>query len=423
MIVASLTLVSILHVFSVVCLWRSRRRNPAFLFVAFNWFFSIGTIANFDPRVEADRVHSFLIAFAAVGVSLYSMIFFNHRRYSNTERAFSRRMAGAPIEFNRRAAWLLFGVSIGVSFVYYRFLVGYNLFLPALAGADLDFTTMRLAAYAGENYTGAGIVNQFKNTILPITFFCLMAAYGSARRWFAFSIFLAVTAPIFLWAILGTGQRTFLFFAIAGALYSFSVQGKRIPPIALVAISVTFVVFFGVFSVALGRTSDANFMGVMSEVGHRLLNANQAGAVSGFRYVYEKEVTNGVEWLQTLVGYLPGVRGSTLSSEVSNYVFGGFRGSVPVSLWVSVYYNLGMAGVVPAAILIMKIVESAHLVLRFIPMTRLHLVAYSYLCFYFGIMPATPPLQILNNGLLAIILVFLIAGFHIRKSTISFGFV
>jgi hypothetical protein len=161
----------------------------------------------------------------------------------------------------------------------------------------------------------------------------------------------------------------------------------------------------------------------MSEVGHRLLNANQAGAVFGFRYVYEKEVTNGVEWLQTLVGYLPGVRGSTLSSEVHNYVFGSYRGTVPVSLWVSVYYNLGMAGVVPAAILIMKVIESAHLVLRFIPMTRLHLVAYSYLCFYLAIMPATQPFQILNNGLLAIILVFLIAGFRIRKSTISFSFV
>jgi oligosaccharide repeat unit polymerase len=422
MILFAQLLNSALLLTAMAVLWPAKSRNPVFLFVGFNWFFSSGTLANLDTNLISDRAHIYIIIFAAVGVLFYSLIFFNWKQYRATERVFANRMAvGAPT-FSNRTAWFLFVFSALVSFVYFRFLVGYNLLLPALAGADLDFTSLRLAAYAGDMYTGAGIVNQFKNTVLPITFFCIIAAYASAKRWLALGGFLLIATPIFLWCILGTGQRTFLFFSMLGVIYYFFVRNKRISPLLLTLMAVFFVFFFGVLSAALGRTSDTGALTTFGEISRRLLNANQIGAVFGFRYVYTKEITYGAEWLQALIGLLPGARGSTLSSDVFNSVFGGFRGTIPVSLWTSVYHNFGMLGVAPAAILIMKVIESTHIVLRFIPVTHLHLLAYSYMCFYFAIMPATPPLQILNNGLLGVILVFLLGGLHIRKSKISARF-
>ncbi len=422
MIIVSQILVSIIHAASLAFLWRSRRRNPVFLFAVFNWFFSFGTISNLDPKISADQAHFYLVVFSSIGVLAYSVMLFNHRRYATTEGIFASRIKERTPNTDTLTTWLLLAVSILVSFFYFEFLVGYNLFLPALIGADLDFTALRLASYAGDSYTGAGVVNQFKNTILPISFFCLIATYASARRWTVLLISLLVLAPIFLWCIMGTGQRTFIFFSVAGAIYSFSVHNKKVPPLALIAMIAAFVFVFGAFSVALERTSDRSFLGVLSEVSHRLLSANQTGAVYGFRYVYEREITYGAEWLQALIGLIPGVSGSALSSEVFNSVFGGYRGTIPVSLWTSVYHNYGMIGVIPAAILIMKIIESSHFLLRFIPMTHLHLTAYSFMCFYFAIMPMTPPVQILNNGLIGIILVFLIASLRIRKSKMSLRF-
>lgn len=422
MILIAQILTSVIHFGATAILWRAKTRNPVFLFTIFNWFFSIGTLANLDLNLLADREHIYLIITSAAGIFVYSVLFFNWGRYRITEDIFANRIASGPSSYNNPMTWALFIFSIFVSFVYFRILVGYNLFLPALVGADLDFTSLRLASYAGDTYTGAGIVNQFKNTILPITFFCIISIYAYSKNWFFLFGFLLVATPIFLWCIMGTGQRTFLFFSIIGALYSFSVQNKKVSILASAAMGAVFVFFFGILSSVLGRTSDTSAIGTLVEISHRLLNANQAGAVFGFRYVYSKEIVYGAEWLQALNGFLPGVPGSTLSNEVFDSVFGGFRGTIPVSLWTSVYHNLGIIGVFPAAIFIMKIIEAAHFVLRFIPITRLHLISYSFMCIYFAIMPVTPPFQILNNGLLAIILVFLLASLHIGRSKITLRF-
>lgn len=129
-----------------------------------------------------------------------------------------------------------------------------------------------------------------------------------------------------------------------------------------------------------------------------------------------QETAYGAEWTKTLVGFLPGVQGSTLSSEVSNEVFGGYRGTVPVSLWTSIYHNVGFLGVLPTTIVLMKLIELiTHLFLRRMPVTTIHLVNYAFLSFYLAILPVTSPFQIINNGVLAVLLIFLIARVRMRR--------
>lgn len=140
----------------------------------------------------------------------------------------------------------------------------------------------------------------------------------------------------------------------------------------------------------------------------------------GFRYVYTKETVYGQEWLETLSGFMPGVRGSTLSNEVFAEVFGGFRGTIPVSMWISIYYNFGIFLVIPVTCLIMKVAEMAHGLLRVIPASEIHLISYSFLAFYICLLPLTSPFQIINNGILGIALIFLLSGFQLRRGGLVF---
>lgn len=422
MIQLAIILVSLFHFCALAALYRLRRRNPVFLFGVFNWFFSTGTLLNLEPNVAADIEHAYLLIFAAASVMLFSVVFFNRGRYWATERVFNDRLTSNRRDFNLINAWAMMLISLFISYYYYTNLVGYNLFLPAISGADLDFTTMRLQAYAGDTYTGAGIVNQFKNTILPITFFAIAVRYGENRKWARLITFTAIFAPFFLWTILGTGQRTFLFFSIAGFIYYFPVVGRRISPIVLLLSLTAFVMLFGVFSLALGRIENASVLSVLSEITHRFLNANQTGAVFGFRYVYSKDIVYGVEWAEQFIGFLPGVPGSTLSSEVFNEVFGGYRGSIPVSLWTSIYHNFGLIGLFPITIVLMKAIEQAHLILRGMPVTTVHVVTYGFMSFYLAILPATSPFQIINNGALAVLVVIFLAGINVRGSKLVFRF-
>lgn len=397
-----------------------RKRNPVYLFVMFNWFFSMGTLFNLEKNNAADGEHAYFLIFASVSIFFTVFLLFNRKRYRRTEQIFQIRLAGLYIQSNLLVTWVLLILSVVISYIYFTYLVGYNLFLPALMGADLDFTTMRLESYAGENYTGAGIINQFKNTILPITFSAIVFGFANKRSWIPLILFVALVGPVLLWCLLGTGQRTFLFFSLAGFLYAFTVMGRRLPLTVLLGLVTLFSVLFGALSVAQGRVDDADILTILGEVAHRMLSSNQLGAVFGFRYVYTKEMVYGAEWLQTIGGFLPGVRGSTLSNEVFHQIFGGFRGTTPVSLWTSIYHNVGWLGLLPATVIIIKIIEAGHLILRYMPATNLHLVTYSFLSFYLAIIPATSPFQIINNGGLAVALVVFLAGFNIYNRSLFF---
>src|SRR5690606_27375517 len=108
--------------------------------------------------------------------------------------------------------WLMMLFSVAICVLYYRIL-GYNLLMAALSGANLDYTTMRLDIHTTGEMTG--IVNQFKNTMLPVCFFAIGLHYYEQRRYSVLAAFGLIGFPVLLYCIAGTGQRGYLIFALA----------------------------------------------------------------------------------------------------------------------------------------------------------------------------------------------------------------
>src|SRR5699024_6585743 len=84
----------------------------------------------------------------------------------------------------------------------------------------------------------------------------------------------------------------------------------------------------------------------------RIFESNQGASVAAFRYVDGMDIQWGGEWLQSIIGLLPGVAGSSLSGEVFAMIYGSDRGTAPPSIWTSIYHNFGFIGAVIGAILL-----------------------------------------------------------------------
>lgn len=409
----------VFSLFSLFRLFPYRKRNALFLFVAFNIYFSLGTAWNLDFRLEADLFHAYVLAIGSFSICIYSLLFFSPKRYADIEESFRIRKLRAANEPVTALLFLLV-FSVLVVLFYYYYLVGYNLFYLSLSGGEEDFVSMRLASYSAGSYKGAGIVNQFKNTILPICYFSFFFVLRGAGRRMLSVLFVLSVFPFYVWAILGTGQRTFLVLTLVGLFLYLYHEDIRISFFWASVSLVVFVVLFSVTSLSQGRMDDLSMSSVIDQLLSRVMDDNQIGTVVGFRYVYEKDTVYGAEWMKTLVGFLPGVRGSTLANEVFAVIYGGYRGTVPVSMWTSIFHNFGLWGVAPVGLVIMWIVDRVHSLLTIMPATRSHLMTYSFLCMYFMFMPVSNPFQIINNGILAIALFYICAGIRVNGLKLYF---
>jgi hypothetical protein len=291
---------------TVICsalLWRNRALNPMFLFVVFSGVSSMGAIANLDAWVESDVAHVYLIILFFTSIFLHVVFFHSRKRDSMITAAWNaKRYAPAGKEkFGNLLFIYIF--SAAVIIYYFEVLVGYNLFAGAVFGGIGDFTSLRLASYSGAIYTGAGVVNQFKNTIFPIAFFVLAVSLFYRLQFIIYWIIAAPASIFYLWSILGTGQRTHFFFSMLCLLFYFFNVGKLSIRV-LVPTTTVFLVLFSLFSLSLGRTDNISVGKTLSQLGSRLFVENQVGTVAGMRYVYDIPIQNGSEWLKILVGYV-----------------------------------------------------------------------------------------------------------------------
>ncbi len=380
--------------------------NPIFYFIVFFSFQLVGILPQLELSSEPDLVHTCILALASLVIFFYICIFYRRRQ----ALILVQRWQALPeylMTFRQvMKVVALLGLSIVISIIYYQ-LIGYNLFIIALQGGADDFTSMRLAAYSGEVYFGAGIVNQFKNTILPVTFFALLIYVSQARQKIIFMVLVLTLMPVFLYSIMGAGQRTFLFFSLVMiAIYYLNARQVSISLLALYFGG--FIVLFGLFSVMLGREEHTDIVSITEQLFYRLFVAQQLGSVVGFPYVYSQDIQLGYEWWESLRGFIPGIRGSDLSHRLHEEIFGSYRGTVPVSLWVSMYHNFGVFGVLFGTFILIAIL---HHIFRFIlrfERNAINAMMSTALILYCGLLVFSNPFQIVNNGLLGLILVYLV---------------
>lgn len=387
--------------------------NPIFWFIIFNWVMGVGVLFLLNFENDIDIVHANLtlmtLLFFCIG-AFFSIKFFNidglYIKFWNRDKIITK--------FDIKIASIFFFISVIASLIYYK-LVGYNLFFSALLGGGVDdFTSMRLEAYAGESYFAPGYFNQFKNTLLPITFIYLIFALKSG---FKKNIFIILGAAIVLYSLLGTGQRTFL--VMAFILYFFILFGVNRSKINYTYLTLMFsvvLVFFGFGSVLLGRTEDLSFVDTVSQFFYRVFASNQYTSVVGFQYIYDKDIIIGSDWLKSLTGVLPGMKGSTISSEIFAVIFGSTRGTAPLSTWGSFYYNFGFFGTCLGAFILAWFYSYFYYIFISGNSNLLRVVLYGGLFLYLSIWLAGSPMQIINNGALAVLILLLIRRLRFEKT-------
>lgn len=338
------------------------------VFVLTQWFMTVGTLVLLDPHNRADSTYAYVMTVPfAIYVSLSILIFQVGRAEGKAEGTkFSRPIVYRPTF----AIGALTLVAVVITIAYYR-AVGYNVFLLALSEgfsgtSTTDYTTLRLDSYSFTHYLFPGYVNQFKNVILP-TLSLVTAIYLSRWRNAARFVIVPILLVVSIVGLLGTGQRgAFIQFGLMLVVFIYYYDRQRFAKRALV-IGCLALPFLFISTLILGRSAstlaqDSSSFGkfgvLASELWKRFFHDNQWSGQMSFRYIYGRPVQNGRDWIDAVLGILPGNPGSKLPSLVFKSLYGTDRGTAPPSTWGSAYYNFGWLGVIGLAALLAVVYQS-----------------------------------------------------------------
>ncbi|MFC3834204.1 hypothetical protein [Deinococcus rufus] len=254
---------------------------------------------------------------------------------------------------------MLIAFSILITILYY-ISVGYNvLFLGISAifsGETYDIATLRLESYSSSRYLFPGYVNQFKNSILPISSVILIYYLYSVRHKYRGAI-AGTLGLMSLIGLLGTGQRgAFVVFVLVVLCFTYYISRITFFRALRTALLVGIPIFF-LSSIVLDRNNTQDTLAtdpiqtvtvLGRELGNRIFSDNQITSIVGYRYVSFLPTAHGEEWGQAILGLLPGesFRGSDLSGQIFKILYGNDRGTAPIGLWGSVFYNFGTIGLV-----------------------------------------------------------------------------
>lgn len=387
---------------------------PHNLFVWFNAVMGIGILAQLDFSRADDMSHGEIILLTAFVYLIASTVF---SRYFGLRRLFKGYCNNVSIAYSKmdlQISFALYVVSLAASVMYF-YLVGYNVLLYIMMHgvSSGNVTDMRLASYSGANYYAPGYFNQFKNILLPLSYVGLIATYGkisTSKLIYRVMVILLLIPVIF--CLLGTGQRAFFVgFIISSVLFlGFVLQGKlKIGRAKLIIVAVGFFAIFSAMSIALGRSGGSSLTSDIEELLSRIFFEQQYGSVYGFRYIYRLPVQYGADWGTDLLSVLPGLHGTHLSNIISGILYGSDRGTVPVSLWTSVYYNWGWVGVMVFPVMLaLTYTGTTRYMLNRSRVAYLRLMTFSFLSFILASWVSAGPMQLLNNGLATVLILLAI---------------
>lgn len=373
-----------------------------------------GILYQLNFNLDADITHAIAITITAIIYLFASTVF---SRKFNTKTAWSRYKLYReirPAKSDRQLSIYFYAISVTATIIYFQ-LVGYNVFLYALSSgiSGDEIKGLRLSSYSGDTYYAPGYFNQFKNILLPcaflsLSFYTLSFNFNKVAKWL---IIVMASLPVVI-GLLGTGQRAFFvsFVIVAIIFIGLSSFGKAtIKPRSFLILSTSFFIIFSASSFFLGRSENFTFIESLSALLVRIFNDNQESAVFGFRYIYSRPVQYGFEWMVDLIGILPNYRGSDLANIVHEIMFGTDRGTAPVSVWGSIYYNFGWPGLIILPIIIAYIytaITAGYLKRR--NRTPFSVSGYAYLFFVLGSWIASGPMQLINNGAVTVIVLLYI---------------
>jgi hypothetical protein len=118
-----------------------------------------------------------------------------------------------------------------------------------------------------------------------------------------------------------------------------------------------------------------------------------------------------LEWLRGIVGLVPGVPGSDLSNQIYAQMFGTTRGTAPLSLWGSAYYNFGVVGTLLLACIIAALLHALTLrAARLEHANSLELMGMAGVFTVLGSWVVDGPTYLFNVGLVVFIFMWIWGG-------------
>lgn len=378
-----------------------------------------GTIVLMDPDSLAD--HLYALAFMASSLFL----FLGAKLYAVTHN-----LAGDYAKFSQenilcddaqtlRIVWLVFYFSLLVT-AYYYYSVGSNLVIDILLGTSIeDFSTARLSAYSGEQYFAPGYANQFKNVLLPISASIIGVNYYFTNRRYKFYLFCMFAFLVLPVSLLGTGQRAFLAYACAAFVFGIALLIKiKYRYFILPGVIVIFLFAYSTYLYKIDQIvpGESVVISSLQKTLERFLYIEQEGTLVTYRFLYDRGFVFFYEWYEQIRGVLPGVPGSYLQHEMFALRHGTDRGTEAVSTLASAIYN-GTWGFVPLFYLGLGYTyQFAYHIAVSGKKSAARMLCFGALFFHLAIFVSGGPGTLVNNGVLAIIL--LLTLIRLRFTTV-----
>ena len=359
----------------------------------------------------SNRVHLDYLLLIEVYFCIYVLLSFGLRSRFRMKR--DREIISSRL-VKPKLVWFIFVFSLLVSYLYYKAL-GYNLIGLIISGvSSQEISTLRLESYSGSSYYAPGYVNQFKNLLLPLTYTILLFHSWKNKKNMQ-TLILLCFLPIVLLFILGTGQRAFLMYTFV-CVYIGLIRSLKVKMSLQIIAGSTVIFLFGISSYYLGRISDMSVISVVSGILERVLLTEQYDSIVGFEYIYSKEVQFGYDWAQSLLGILPGHKGSTLQHEIFEIMHGTDRGTGAISTLGSIYYNFGVVGIIFMSLLTGVI----HYNLDRKYYMKMHsieqLFIYAFIIFYIANWVSGDIMYLLNKGVFTLLIFSVLIRFNLKNA-------
>ncbi|MDP3443884.1 MAG: O-antigen polymerase [Ignavibacteria bacterium] len=384
--------------------------NPTVIFLCLQTIMFVGLLR--DPRILSDNgillifIYLTALVFFILGTKLSELSKYSTGRANND----FEYVLNEPTKSQLKRIVLLIVISIVLSTLFFV-LGGGNVFVESIkdlfGSENTNYAIQRKGFFM---IPGVGYIYQFRVVILPIL--TAFLAFGS-KKYQQYGIILF---PIMFLFILGTGQRNAFIFYFTGTLI-YMVALKRHFNIRQNKTIIALMVTLGIASlilltISLGRVGNSEniLIGAIDNLFYRILDVNSRSAITAFNYIQTQPTVWGYDWLMMLMDILPGKSGYLSVDRIVFYIaYGTYSGTGPPCIWGSAWYNWSWFGVTLFPFVLGFIYQHINwLYKKRKKHTRLTELFYIYLSVYLGFWFSGSPMQIINNGIITIILMKLI---------------
>lgn len=406
--------------FFLALLWRHRVASPIFWYPVSLALISLGIFFHIEFKHKSDGIHILMNFLSALCFLIIATAYAHFRDIDAKLKRFKRKSIQPDAPHTKIMVSALFVLCIALTSLYFA-ITGQNMIVMALTtGIEDDYSTIRLAMYAGDVYTAAGYFNQFKNFLLPLTS-ALIAHYMIQKNknlGFIVSVVVVIVCGL---AVAGAGQRTYLVYSSLATLFGFLLLNLGRPSLIgwrTVLFSILLFVAFSMMTM-LYKVTASGILEPMRLALERIFLVQQRDGLVAFQFMYDRPIVWLEEWIASFLSLVPGHRGSGLANEIHDFIFDSSRGTSPPTLVGSAYYNGGPILVALTFSFLGLLYSGLYEAFLSGSKTPARCLGYGALFFYLVTFFVGNPKYLLDNGVMAFVFFLILRRFLVRSHSNS----